>query len=149
MGILDEIEGQAATAAHHQASAEKLQHDTAFLKALKRRSPLYKTLAVVGALVPFLGWAVTMFTYILIFTATKGGDTKKTVSDALMVGFGWGVLTFLLTLAAFALGYSSSVFLIFYAIAALLVYFTFAGCKRVSRLVQVSEEAIEYINQQS
>lgn len=152
MGILDELEGQATRAAGGQASAGKMRQDIIFYKALEKRTPIYKTLAILGALIPFFGWSVTMFTYILVFTVTKGGDTEKALREAVFVGFGYGVLTFLITWGAFALGYhslSNDTLLVFYGIAALLVYFTFAGCKRVSRLVQVSEEASNYISSQS
>ena len=135
-----------------QASADKAQKNVVFFKALEKRIPVYKTVAVIGALIPFVGWAMCVFTYILIFTVTKGGDTKKSLTDAITVGVGYGFLSFLITWGTFELGYhglESDEMMIFYGLAVLLVYFTFVGCKRVQRFVEVAEQAAEHIASQS
>ena len=151
MSILDEIESHAIHATRVQASADKAQKNVVFFRALEKRIPVYKTLAVVGAFIPFLGWAMCMFTYILIFEVTKG-DTKKSLTDALTVGVGYGFLTFLISWGTFALGYhkiESDEMMIFYGLAVILVYFTFVGCKRVQRFVDVAEQAAEHIASQA
>ena len=152
MSILDEIEGHAIHATRLQASTDKAQKNVVFFRALEKRIPVYKTAAVVGAFIPFVGWAVCMFTYILVFTVTKGGDTKKALTDALTVGVGYGSLSFLITWGTFALGYhglEGDEMMLFYGLSVLLVYFTFVGCKRVQRLVEITEQAAEHIASQS
>ena len=67
MGILDEIEGQATTAAHHQASQSKAEAEAqAYAAFIPLCRKVFIPMAIVGAFIPVLGWMVTMWCWIFI-----------------------------------------------------------------------------------
>lgn len=152
MGILDEIEGHAIHAARTQASAGQADLEAkAYAKFANKRAGLILTVAAIGAFIPFLGWGITMSCWLFAFEYMRTLNPGKSGSDAVTVGLGWGILTWFITWATFALGFNSAEnveMLFFYGLAAVMVYFTFHARRHAEKLAAVTKETAEYISEQ-
>ncbi|WP_031571789.1 hypothetical protein [Acidithiobacillus thiooxidans] len=152
MSILDELEAHAQHASRMQNATAGVQSNVAYFRRLERKIPLYKTLAVVGVLIPFFGWAVVVFVWLVSLTITEKGSKKEAVSNALVIGGFWGFLTFGVTWVTNAIGFTdaeSIELMLFYAINAFLVVSTFRACKRISSIKEHFEIAAEHIASQN
>ena len=152
MSILDELEVHAQHATRMQNATAGVQSNVAYFRRLERKIPLYKTLAVVGVLIPFFGWAVVVFVWLVSLTITEKGSKKEAVSNALVIGGFWGFLTFGVTWVTNAIGFTdaeSIELMLFYAINAFLVVSTFRACKRISSIKEHFEIAAEHIASQN
>ncbi|OCX69622.1 hypothetical protein A6M27_19905 [Acidithiobacillus thiooxidans] len=152
MSILDELEVHAQHATRMQNATAGVQSNVRYFRALEKKIPIYKTLALVGALVPFLGWAVLTTVYVISFTATEKGSKTEAAKNAAVAGVVVGVLTFCITYFTGALGFNNAEtveMFIFYGIAVLFAVFTFQGCARISKLREGFEVANEHIDNQA
>lgn len=152
MSILDELEVHAQHAARMQNATAGVQSNVTYFRRLERKIPLYKTLAVVGVLIPFFGWSVVVFVWLVSLTITEKGSKKEAVSNALVIGGFWGVFTFGVTWLTNALGFNGAEgieLMLFYAINAFLVVSTFRACKRISSIKENFEVAADHIDSQA
>ena len=151
MGILDEIEGQAATAAHHQASQGKAELEAQAFEAFAPKCRgVFVPMAVVGAFIPIFGWMVTMWCWLFIDQYSRHLNAKKAGEDATAAPVLYGIFaTAVLWISGDWGGPVGTEMLVFYGLAAVQVYFTFASYRAVVKAARVARAAADYINQQS
>ena len=152
MGILDEIEGHATHAVRTQARSGKAEAEAkAYADFANRRSGILVTIATVSAFIPFVGWAISMWCFVFMFEYIRTLNPGQAGAGAAVPAFAWGVLTWLITWATFALGYHSAEgieMVIFYVIAAICVYFTFTARAHAVKVAKVTREAADYLTEQ-
>jgi len=153
MGILDEIEGHATQAARLQARADNVDRQRqAYEFYAKNRAGKIFALATVAAFIPFIGWAVTLMCWLFSSEYVRTLNPKTSGYNAGVVGTAWGILTALIPWGTYALGFhgaSNFEMLIFYGIAAILVYANFSAYKSAKQAARVSREVAEHIANQS
>ena len=153
MGILDEIEGHAMQTARLQARADTVsrQAQAYDLFARKRAGKLF-AVAAIGALIPFLGWGVTMACWLFSSEYLRTLDPKKSGSNAAIVGFGWGLLTMSIPWGTYALGFhgaESVEMIIFYVLAGIMTYWTFTAWRGAVKASMIAREAADHIASQN
>lgn len=149
MAILDEIEVHATHAVRTQARAGKAEAEAkAYADFANKRASKILTVAVIGAFIPFVGWAVTMWCWVFMFEYMRTLNPKQAGSGAGVPAAAWMILTWFITWATFALGYHSAEgveMTIFYVIAAIMVYFSFTARAHAIKVARVTREAADYL----
>jgi uncharacterized protein (DUF2062 family) len=153
MSILDEIEVHATQTARLQARADNvaLQRQAYEFFAKKRAGKIF-AVSVVAAFIPFIGWGITLMCWLFSAEYVRTLDPKTSGYNAGVVGTAWGILTALIPWGTYAIGLhaaSNVEMLVFYAIAALLVYANFSAYRSAKQAARVSREVAEHIANQS
>ena len=153
MGILDEIEGQASETARVQARAGSVERQAYVYELFaKKRAGKIFAVAAIGALIPFIGWGVTMACWLFSSEYIRTLDPKTSGANAGVVGFGWGILTAGIAWATYALGFhgaEGTEMLIFYLLAGLMAYWTFDAWRRAAKAAKITREAADHIAAQN
>jgi len=152
MSILDEIEGQATQTARLQARADSAEREAYLYDffARKRARKIF-VISFICAFIPFAGWAVTMFCWLFSANYVHSLNARKSASDAAIVGMAWGLITAGVPWATYALGFhgaSNVEMLIFYILAAAMVYGTFESMRGAFKAAKISREVADHIASQ-
>lgn len=151
MGILDEIEGQAALAGHHQASQSKAEAEAqAYEVFAPKCRKIFIPLAVVGAFIPIFGWPVTLWCWLFVESYRHSLNAKKSGTEVA----GAVVLYCVITTAVLWIsgdwgGPVGDEMMVFYGLAAVQVYFLLSSYRAVVKSARITRAAADYINQQS
>jgi len=153
MGILDELEVHATQNARLQARADNVDRQRqAYEFFAKKRAGKIFAVSVVAAFIPFIGWGVTLMCWLFAAEYVRTLDPKTSGYNAGVVGTAWGIFTALIPWGTYAIGlHAASNFemLIFYGIAAILVYANFSAYQSAIKAAKVSREVAEHIANQS
>jgi apolipoprotein N-acyltransferase len=152
MGILDEIEVHATQTARLQARAGNAEREALLYEAFaKKRARKIFVVSFVSAFIPFVGWAITMFCWLFSANYLHSLNAKKSGSDAAIVGMAWGFLTAGIPWATYAIGFhgaSNVEMLIFYILAAAMVYGTFDAKQSAFKAARIAREVVDHIASQ-
>jgi len=152
MGILDELEVHATQTARLQARAGNAEREALLYEAFaKKRARKIFVISFGCAFVPFAGWAITMFCWLSSANYLHSLNAKKSASDAAIVAMAWGLITAGVPWATYALGFhgaSNIEMLIFYFLAALMVYGTFEAKQGALKAAKIAREVADHIASQ-
>jgi hypothetical protein len=151
MSILDEIENHALRTERLNKSINRAQRNAEYFRKLESRIPIFKIVAIVSALIPAVGWGILLALFLAVNVLINGGKMDESLGNSIMAGVMYGVFTGLVTFITntFGLDNAYSIELtIFYAIAAVLVFFVFSGCRTIKKMAKITRDAAEQIASQ-